>query len=1804
MENEIKLGGHTADEWEALAEPQIGYGVDALKNVGMVVDDSENKDDNTSDKPDSNAETTKSDKLINKPSESDFEKLSIADTFDDVKKSVGAEALRVFVPKEGGLTAKLTGNIFTEADLPQYKPRTKAANNLKMLYRYGVGTMAAIGSFFTTGGLTALAAGTKAAQALKIAGGLTKTSKFLKTLSGATPVIKAGENASKIGKVGARAANAFLSGSVAGAIADFNLFRTDDDDTIFFDTKNDSEVEAKVKNVIEGFLIGGVFGEAVEFGISPILKRAFPKVFNQGEVTTVNAEQAIKDTNNIQNIFDTAKLYEETEKLYRQALDEEVEPDLLIVENIHPTQRADARKMVEMLQNGEKPFIKEDGTFCIKIEKWDDAYKVTPDEFKEQLLHNDNKKALLANDNELIREGDTALEFMNQSVKDTWVGRGWIGANEELNQKTATRIVKNYKDKFQIDNNIKVEFVDGLSVNKNGKIIPVEGNSQKATYLGKIKNIPKSKQNTIDRKKLQISKLEDRITIEEGSNAPVADTLDNLKEELRIAKNELKILENEAKGLYKEKLNDLKIQIDTNAKNPYAVLRAELEHIRDFAKGTVPNQKEKHFSRYEGLNEAEMAPSYIYKKAVSKKDRASQVLINDGQTLQETVHFKEGVLNGQQGTETVKGSLGSGKTEANRQSVLRQLGDYNRTSNGSRAYIRRSNVWRANVDEVGNLFDDAKLPKLEFKESSNNAQEVDTFYETLKTLKKNDKNKYAQVTLHSKEDYSKMRIFLGKDNNYGFAIKSDGEITSVFVAPNMPKGAGHSLMIAAKSAGGIKLDNFDTYLSKFYETHGFKEVPREKWNDKYIPKDVDGNIEWDKKVWKDYNNGEPDVVYRQLENIQDPPLNITSLDEAYTKLSDGSVAVKTYGDIDNLINEVVKLEPEISGFKLEQVKDDSEIFSKKLSELLKGADIDKYQQILATGDTEAIDKLIRKEIAARLLVDKLYKEIIELPENVSLDLKAQKLNILKYLSDYCYGIEASAGRGLVSQKVDNTVLESIAATHLSMASKEGVEDFSEYLFKAITDNLNFTQGKVLNIPAIRNSVLTAVTKYKDGALLPILQNSPKFSQDIQGIVDNYVKKGNRINKKELNKSIENILTNEILDEMQNNLKSVKSADGAMKTVRGFNDKVQDYVINNLLSNPVSTFRNVISGFSNTFYFPLVKIIGGGLTGNKQILREGFRTLQSLHLYMKDAWELGIEAFKKGNGKISNIQDVLDSNPSYNNWYVPTNLQELWEQIQNLHSFGARLMGASDEWLSQLNYRALTRAKAMEMADKVADNLGRSNDIDFINDLTSTFFNRSFDNKTGLPVDLGSYYEVKKMMYQNDLDGMVKDPVSGKRVKMKDTSVLMGIGGTVNSFANKHWFIKNALPFLKTSVDIAQFNLEHSPIYNILSTSQRKILFGAASKEKSEMVGRMFMGSLSLLLGLQLAFTGKVTGSAPIDQKERKALYEAGWRPYSVVIGDKYYSYQGIEPLQHILAPTADYVALASKFTDPVNDYVFEEIIFETLRTVIPSYLDTSSYRQGMSLINDLLNVDDENGWKRAMSKYIQNFVPSTSLVKAIGNTGEHSQSMPDKDVTTNILNNYYQGMRGDLRRDVFGNTQDVYSIFGFTRKVEFNETPEYEELENLARYGYSPTDASKVISSKLNYKLTDFKNENGRSLYDRLQEEVSKTVINGKTLQEAVRELVTSDYYNKLPLDINTNADKASKFTRTDDTKLNSINDIFREYADEAKLKISDLYAEGEYINDKGETVDECINRAEIERGEYLDETRFNSLLDEINSFW
>jgi len=111
-----------------------------------------------------------------------------------------------------------------------------------------------------------------------------------------------------------------------------------------------------------------------------------------------------------------------------------------------------------------------------------------------------------------------------------------------------------------------------------------------------------------------------------------------------------------------------------------------------------------------------------------------------------------------------------------------------------------------------------------------------------------------QVEIKSPEDLASMRLFR-TDAGSGFAIKSDNDIVALFASPDEPAGGAYAMLQAAVEAGGRKLDAFNTYLPRIYEAAGFRPVAKLKWNDEYAPPG------WDKKVFEDYQNGEPDVVF-------------------------------------------------------------------------------------------------------------------------------------------------------------------------------------------------------------------------------------------------------------------------------------------------------------------------------------------------------------------------------------------------------------------------------------------------------------------------------------------------------------------------------------------------------------------------------------------------------------------------------------------------------------------------------------------------------------------------------------------------------------------------------------------------------------------------------------------------------------------------------------------------------------------------------------------------------------------------------
>ena len=128
-----------------------------------------------------------------------------------------------------------------------------------------------------------------------------------------------------------------------------------------------------------------------------------------------------------------------------------------------------------------------------------------------------------------------------------------------------------------------------------------------------------------------------------------------------------------------------------------------------------------------------------------------------------------------------------------------------------------------------------------------------TFHDAIVAAKS---GKYgAAVNAYSADDYAHMRLFLTPDHSDGFALKGD-DIVSVFKFPKeQAKGVATTMLALATEQGGRRLDCFDTQLPFLYAKSGFTPVARLKWNEEHKPEG------WDKSTFKEFNGGEPDVVF-------------------------------------------------------------------------------------------------------------------------------------------------------------------------------------------------------------------------------------------------------------------------------------------------------------------------------------------------------------------------------------------------------------------------------------------------------------------------------------------------------------------------------------------------------------------------------------------------------------------------------------------------------------------------------------------------------------------------------------------------------------------------------------------------------------------------------------------------------------------------------------------------------------------------------------------------------------------------------
>lgn len=116
--------------------------------------------------------------------------------------------------------------------------------------------------------------------------------------------------------------------------------------------------------------------------------------------------------------------------------------------------------------------------------------------------------------------------------------------------------------------------------------------------------------------------------------------------------------------------------------------------------------------------------------------------------------------------------------------------------------------------------------------------------------------------------------------------------------------------------------------------------------------------------------------------------------------------------------------------------------------------------------------------------------------------------------------------------------------------------------------------------------------------------------------------------------------------------------------------------------------------------------------------------------------------------------------------------------------------------------------------------------------------------------------------------------------------------------------------------------------------------------------RIAMGSMAMMSVAFWASTGAVTGAGPADMGYRAALRRSGWQPYSIKIGDTYYSIAGGEPISSTIMLAAD---ISELLMSGVIDGDTGDELIAAGTAALANQLTQKTFMQGFAALNATLN---------------------------------------------------------------------------------------------------------------------------------------------------------------------------------------------------------------------------------------------------------
>jgi len=144
-----------------------------------------------------------------------------------------------------------------------------------------------------------------------------------------------------------------------------------------------------------------------------------------------------------------------------------------------------------------------------------------------------------------------------------------------------------------------------------------------------------------------------------------------------------------------------------------------------------------------------------------------------------------------------------------------------------------------------------------------------------------------------------------------------------------------------------------------------------------------------------------------------------------------------------------------------------------------------------------------------------------------------------------------------------------------------------------------------------------------------------------------------------------------------------------------------------------------------------------------------------------------------------------------------------------------------------------------------------------------------------------------------------------------------LASKVSAATNEMPILKAVLPFVRTPTNLFKFFIERSPGAPLLKEVRRDFAAGGAKRDLA--IARVMLGTGMGAVVAELAAKGLITGSPPTDDNKRRLMEADGWQPYSVKVGDQYYSYKRLDPFSLTIGAAADLATLSDGMTDKQLD---------------------------------------------------------------------------------------------------------------------------------------------------------------------------------------------------------------------------------------------------------------------------------------------